>query len=687
MMNTLQKMPKMMATTSIHALNKGAKKTKDTCTKVTSSISRHALQGARKTKDTCTKMTNSITVQAVQGVKKTKDSCVKMTKSISHQTLQINRQMISALIPKRKVGALPNSEDGGHDLRKTSQEVVEESAPLVMRDPLFVAYIKDVLAENEDVDNLPVKMQTFFEEKHNLLVVEKCPATGVIVTIEALEMLYGHVLLLEGRLAEEIVKLAREAFDVYVCVRFTLFCSGPVITTLTPKEIAVMLRWFTAYRADWDEQYANTAFPEERVTWMEDLKSEYLRRGVHDQVRAMIDNRLQLLEQDEIIENEDLTLSTSIKYDVTLIVESQLSVARESLPPSILHAVLSACNEELLNLAGGLMFEIESKWKTMSVERLCSSVNDAQSLLDQFEQRNDDLNDSVENDEIIDDLLKECSLLSLHAAGFLCERIFLDVRENVLDTVGTTEWINGTVIETVVTTLRDYFDDIKQWIPADYFFPKILKTCIDLILRIYVESFFSNTLANGLTDRSKAVDVLQSDWERLWKFFGTENKVYHGCAGFYDKEKLWHRLHILEVMGTLLTTTSEPKKLQDHIQVMLSQLGTDSGSASILHLFGLQKRRISAWETQQWHETIAMALEHARMQCSGSILYQIPDLRNSKFVKRMGRSRRNTSLVDVSHTNQLVRKRRVPNKLITQSRKLLGADRILLNSWRLEEEV
>ena len=97
---------------------------------------------------------------------------------------------------------------------------------------------------------------------------------------------------------------------------------------------------------------------------MEEFKSEYLRRGVHDQVRSMVENRILLLDDDEIVENENGTLCTRISEDVSLIVSSQLAVAAESLPPSMTPAVLRACNEELHNLAGAFMFHIEAFWTT-----------------------------------------------------------------------------------------------------------------------------------------------------------------------------------------------------------------------------------------------------------------------------------------------------------------------------------
>ena len=550
-------------------------------------------------------------------------------------------------------------------------------------DSPFVRLVK----QNYDAkDDLRGAIREFFHEEYlEHMLDSTSSSSGLDNMLEVFYLLFRHVciLSLEGGLSQDIVDTARQELDSYAFPHLSFQCECENLSSMTPKQIAKVLSFVTFYQEHWKE----TTFPRDRNTRMEELKSEYLRRGVHDQVRSMVENRLLLLDEDDVVENEDGTLCTRIGEDVALIVGCQISVARESLPGSMLSVVLRACNEEMQNLAGGLMFHIESNWRTMSVERLCCCINDAQILLEQFENRNESILHTDEHDDVTEILLKEFSLLSIHATRFLCERLFLDLRDDILEKIGAAEWgQGGGMIDTVVVTLKDYFEDIEEWIPADYFFPKVLKTCIDLILSNYVDAFFANTMAHGLYDRTNAVDTLQSDWAKLWEFFGTDQKEYHGRAGFYDKVSLWHRLHILEVMANILATNSQPAGLQGEILVLLKELGSESGSAAILHLFGLQQRRISASEAQEWHETIAMAQEHARMQCAVlAPVYQIPDLRNSPYIKRMRRSQRllNDGMLDMSNTDKLVR-RRVSSNLVNSSRKMFASGN-LISAWKVEE--
>jgi hypothetical protein len=174
---------------------------------------------------------------------------------------------------------------------------------------------------------------------------------------------------------------------------------------------------------------------------------------------------------------------------------------------------------------------IEAFWKIMSVERLCCCINDAQTLLEQFETCNETILDSA--DDASETLLTEFSLLAIHSTRFLCERLIMDLKEGYLQSIGTIAWERDcALMDTIVATLKDYFGDILHRVSADYFFPKVLKTCLDLILSNYVDSFFVNTMVDGLQNHSKAVHAMKADREKLWQFFAVDHNQHLGCAGF-----------------------------------------------------------------------------------------------------------------------------------------------------------
>lgn len=506
--------------------------------------------------------------------------------------------------------------------------------------------------------------------------------------LDAFYSLFRHVLSIkeisQQDFHKDIVHSVRQEFDRYVFSELMMKeCSD--LATMTPKQIAKVLSFVNFYMDHWND----TDFPVDSCSRMEEFKSEYLRRGVHEQVRSMVENRILLFDDDEIVENENGTLCTRISEDMSLIVSSQLAVAAESLPPSMAPAVLRACNEELHNLAGALMFHIEAFWKIMSVERLCCCINDAQILLEQFETCNETILDSA--DDASETLLTEFSFLAIHSTRFLCERLIMDLKEGYLQSIGTIAWErDGALMDTIVATLKDYFGDILHWVPADYFFPKVLKTCLDLILSNYVDSFFVNTMVDGLQNHSNAVHTIKADREKLWQFFAVDHNQHLGCAGFYDKSNLWNKLSILTAVANTLGVNSQPASLQDDFLLILKEFGSESGTAAILHLFGLQCRRSSKSEAQIWHETIALAQEHAAMQGldtkASGVRYQIPDLRNSRFIKNMraGKKVSNTGRrLDLTNTNKLLHKP-VASNFVVSSRKMFQIDNHLIATWRQE---
>jgi hypothetical protein len=318
-------------------------------------------------------------------------------------------------------------------------------------------------------------------------------------------------------------------------------------------------------------------------------------------------------------------------------------------------------------------------------------------MIDHFERLNESTLVDFEEDRegscnycvTPESLLKEFSLVAIHATRFLCELLLLDVKQDYLLKIGTQIWeTSESIMETVILTLQDFFEDIINWIPSKYFFPKILKTCVDLVLTNYVDSFFVNTMSLGLKHPNVAIERLQSDRLKLWHFFGIDHEEYIGQAGFYNKFALCERLHMLQVMSRILAVQSQSDLEPAEFEFIIRELGSEYGAAAIFHMFGLQQRTISKDEAQTWHETVAFALEHARMQGSDeNSFYHTPDIRNSPFVRKMPVAEQMKVGLDLSTTNKLVTNGNVicnRNTLIVSSQKLIC--RNVMTTWRSVEK-
>jgi hypothetical protein len=470
--------------------------------------------------------------------------------------------------------------------------------------------------------------------------------------------------LLKEFLADQVQDLIRSAFmpdtiqeaifrvvEDYIQPRIANMYSNS--DDVTPADAAKIASWIDSFLAVMESQCPGL---EPMLLWRADCESlveHYLNRGVRQEMKELVQRSLSLLQSDkDIREQSDGILVTGFSDQIGFLCELQLSVAKDILPERYLERVLAVCNEELLVMVCDLMLQIEANWKEMSPNLFCAIINDATILSEQCEDRNNVSLSSPEYMEAGSELTRELAEISLHATKYLCERIMLDLQEPepILTSVGDTDWEfdgAGSTVERTVATLKDFFLDFETWLISDYFFPKVLKHCLDLTLQIYTESFFSNTMHRGVRDPRTASYELNQDYLRFVIFFNGDSFArYIGTAGFYQQHEINSRLHILQSLSMLLNPDLPPDEICQEIKIILVELrsGAEHGVPAVLHLAGLRKRH-SANEAIEWIKAISQAnklilKEDPRPLAPSSPSYKVPDLRNSKYVRNVRPTRR-----------------------------------------------
>jgi len=293
----------------------------------------------------------------------------------------------------------------------------------------------------------------------------------------------------------------------------------------------------------------------------------------------------------------------------------------------------------------------------------------------------------------------DLSELALHATKYLCERIMNDLKEPelILTSVGDIVWESNqqthSVIARTIATLKDFFGDLEDWLISGYYFPKVLKYCFDLTLQTYVESFFSNTMANGVKDPSTAANELDQDYLRLVVFFnGASFEKYHGVAGFYIQSVINERLRILQSLSNLINPEVPADETVDDVKAILNQFqDSENGTPAVLHLVGLRKRHRGN-ESIDWLRVIAKAKKAMdRDSCRAlepSSSYTVPDLRNSPFLQNIRPVKRDmsrhfslTSRVHVETTSKILVQSRSIGLTRMQIRRFKAAKILPLPSW------
>jgi hypothetical protein len=438
----------------------------------------------------------------------------------------------------------------------------------------------------------------------------------------------------------------------------------------TPRDAAHAITWIDSWLKIFQglPPFADAAvtISSPHTGWMvEDrdrLLDLYLDKAVVREIRVLRD-KLQLrsvldAEDDVLRKNAcDETLATTVPEQISFMVDSQLAVALECLvAEEHVGRVLAACNNELSLLVGDWMLAIGSEWKSIPAHWFCALVNDCSRLAELCEERknrylsaanDDDANGSSSSRDAADVVVREFLELGSHAVRFLCEHIVYGLCEPdqpILSSVGTREWeSDGTqsALERTIATFDDYLQDLKSWLSGSYWLPKVLKHLFDLTLQVYVESFFSNTMACGVKDPIRAAKELNEDYLRLVIFFNSDRfERFHDVGGYYTQQTINSKLHIIRCLSTLVDPSVEPDDAFGEARFLLSELLGDA--SSVLHLAGLRKRH-NPLERVEWLRVVSKAKRCALVRRGGgssvvaerTISYRLPDLRNSPYLSKV----------------------------------------------------
>lgn len=445
------------------------------------------------------------------------------------------------------------------------------------------------------------------------------------------------------------------------------------------EDAARILTWIHRY-LDLVDQYGNGVLLKSSL-WprrIEVLVAVYLRHGVARNVAMLLERSMKLRVEEDIYALQEGHLVSGFAVEVAYIINSQLKTAKEKLPGQYSGKILAACNKALHVAVEQNMMEVGMSWKEMSVERLCSIINDATHLCDQCEERNE-VHLEGDDREAGEALCRVLTELALFSSQQLCHRIILDLQEDlILTAIGDEKmWAKldtQSDVQRTNLTFHDYFDDLERWLPA-YFFPKILKHCFDLSIERYTEAFFGNSMAGRLSDADMAAATMRRDYDDFVSFWCQGIPLqYHGAAGFYSKNTIHQRLSLILSFQRLVSPTLQADDVQEEIDTVLVELGIEAGIPSILHLVGLRGKQ-DATVSLRWHEVLSkvkavVSLENDGGEQRAPHNYNLPDLRNSLFLpnvqppqgRQLQKLRTNHSemeSMDICETSELVKSRRV----------------------------
>ena len=334
-----------------------------------------------------------------------------------------------------------------------------------------------------------------------------------------------------------------------------------------------------------------------------DLLAEYCAR-TRQQVREWLRKSSSSLEHcEEVLSTANHNLATNGPEDIMYILQIQMSVARELLPSVYCSKVMVTILEEIHKMQEKNRLFLSKTTPgaegSIEIEQICAFISDCTCMYEQLDNLacKDYLCGTAPVTRKLkgqmDKVLLEYVSLAIYASGILAQTIFFDLKP-ILSKIHTSHWEHGDQIRTVLCTLRDYFQDIKLWIP-DYFFAKFIRKCLETLRHMYLKSFFSKGYLKARTVNAiTAAALLERDRLNLLQFFSQECFELRQ-TGLTD---VGSRLEILRAMSKVLSAI-EPSDVSTEINVILKELGYRNGKNAIIFLAkksGNRRQKLHKWK-------------------------------------------------------------------------------------------
>jgi hypothetical protein len=197
----------------------------------------------------------------------------------------------------------------------------------------------------------------------------------------------------------------------------------------------------------------------------------------------------------------------------------------------------------------------------------------------------------------MDSVLQQYLCVAVNASDKLARAIMWDVKP-IVRMIHTRAWIEGNQTEIILSTLRDYFQDIKKWIPP-FFVAKFIRQCLENLRQTYLKSFFSkrNYFQARRVNARTASALLQRDRLNITYFFSSEYMEELKQTGLRTMDDINHRFEILGAMSNVLKAES-PRDVLDDIRLIIDDLGLLHGRRAIVILVrkkGNRKNELHKW--------------------------------------------------------------------------------------------
>jgi hypothetical protein len=394
----------------------------------------------------------------------------------------------------------------------------------------------------------------------------------------------------------DILNLYRERLEKYMMPQLISLYKKS-LDKLEVHELLRLISWTEQYfyQLSQSDSKIDSAFNDDLESGMRELMKEYTSR-VKEQVRVWFANILD--RKPEIFSDNEGRLITNDAEDILHIVNMQLLIAKDHLSITNCQSVLVTCLEELEVMQGLTRMTLETNWKDFNLERLCSIVNDTCRLYDKCETLavDQEMELGLAAHKKIDAVAVGYTELALYVSTVVATSLLDDLTALLLPQIFTPAWEDGLeILPAAVETLRDYFSDLKVWLPR-YFFSKCVRWCFEKILQAYVEIALRSDAV--FKDSVVAARNIENDRVTLLTFFHVDYSVEIASSGLRGRA-VEDRLDILKAFSKVLQVNNPPDST-DACQILFREIYHDVCPSAILVIVTMRKNAqgtdIRSWE-------------------------------------------------------------------------------------------
>jgi len=217
---------------------------------------------------------------------------------------------------------------------------------------------------------------------------------------------------------------------------------------------------------------------------------------------------------------------------------------------------------------------IDTNWESFDDQYFCAMINSwfdvsqklktkSDAILDQPDLYNIDDEEKSKLEDSFADTIRIFTNMAKECSSLLADKIFMDVlNEHIFDKLFSSSCFsnndNGD-IQSLVKTLKDYFEDFKRWMEEPYFYWEVIKEIIIIITDKYIKSLLS-TKPNNL-DCEDLADCIRNDIKILDEYFGNQDEFGATKELWSQKSKLLNAIHfVLECEDGFFDALAEPIK-------------------------------------------------------------------------------------------------------------------------------